>query len=545
LKRPKKVKAATDTKSVASESTAATRKAKPKTAAKAIIVPHKLYEPVQEIPRYLPNTLIEIKFDSPLYSSVKCTSIIETVLAGSVLHIVEQDALQPEIILTHFANLTGYLRIVDIGGELRVGGAENQTLLMSFRDCSAPGLLQKWTLTPGTVCETAYCLPIHDGEDASISAWIDTLALRERLVVLKLGRHQRAFVRSMSNKYVYGWISLWNEFGEPLIGYQFDQNANSEYECGASLEVKMRARFLDNDDELKPGTRVTVDAIGTGVDYGKLFVSTPLLSGWIYTENEDEEAILGHVGGDSIQMGDVGRNWFEAAKVNNTQMMEYVGKKKHLFSRRVDVPHINVVDSRHRTALMHACGWGNLGVCSLLCAEGADVTIKGDCLRSALHYACRRFEGANDRSQDDFKRICELLLSKKAYLEDVDTNGATPVMYASARGDYEVVKYLVESCGANVHHTTYNGVTCMQMATLQNHRAVADLLLKNGASSEEYGPWDESDDDEESEPELDTVSVLSDPVKTPRKRKVKRKLKKRRVKNPKADEQLKLMSQGS
>jgi ankyrin repeat protein len=49
-------------------------------------------------------------------------------------------------------------------------------------------------------------------------------------------------------------------------------------------------------------------------------------------------------------------------------------------------------------------------------------------------------------------------------------------------GQKEILEYLLSNCEANIYERTSDGKTALMLAVYNNHRAVVELLLGNGAS---------------------------------------------------------------
>eukprot|EP00397_Hematodinium_sp_SG-2012_P024969 GEMP01026047.1.p1 GENE.GEMP01026047.1~~GEMP01026047.1.p1 ORF type:complete len:583 (+),score=166.66 GEMP01026047.1:63-1811(+) len=495
--------------------------------------------PTEEVPIFMPNTVIELLVDSPLYRSPNCGSTVEDIPEGTVIKIEEQDAKRPYVCFTHFAGKEGYVRIIDGKGDLCICAAENRTIVINNSN-NIPGMVNQFNLSEGTIVEALEMLKLR-AEESNASDFIEEVPAGTQVVVLKIGHSYRLRVRFLTNKLIIGWISATDTNDEPLVGYRLSSSDNTEYEVGARLEVKVSARLTATEEidaptvgggHLKPGTVVIVQEIGPGpVEDRKMKVLTEgsKLTGWIFVIGNKGEPTLGSVGGSTTKMGPYATRWFDAAKGNNhTIMMDLVGRGKTIFNRQAEVPDVNVTDSRGKTALHYACGYGNHDVVVLLLSQKIiNVHMKDDFSRVALHYCCRRFPGAPMRDQAVYKKLCKMLLGAKALVDEADDNGATPLMYACFRGDYDIAKYLISDAGADITRKTNVGSTAMQMAALQKQRKICDLLIKNGAPKEDLELMDDSDESEweyEYEEEEEPVSPTASP-KTKAKAKVKGKIK--------------------
>lgn len=66
----------------------------------------------------------------------------------------------------------------------------------------------------------------------------------------------------------------------------------------------------------------------------------------------------------------------------------------------------------------------------------------------------------------------------------MELGASTPLMEASQEGHLELVRYLLETGGADVHAQTQSGDTALTYAAENGHTDVADLLLQYGADLE-------------------------------------------------------------
>lgn len=58
--------------------------------------------------------------------------------------------------------------------------------------------------------------------------------------------------------------------------------------------------------------------------------------------------------------------------------------------------------------------------------------------------------------------------------------GATPLYLACQEGHLDVVQYLVNECGADVHLRAHDGMTCLHAAAHMGHQAVVVWLVSRG-----------------------------------------------------------------
>lgn len=160
---------------------------------------------------------------------------------------------------------------------------------------------------------------------------------------------------------------------------------------------------------------------------------------------------------------------------------------------------------------------GNLKAVEFLLENGADVNRPDDCLRTALHVA------VNSKPRD-MQQLMDLLISRGARLEALDSNGCTPLGYASHRGCWDSVKFLLDvganpavltylsgnvlhlstmgcssgyktsfasflTLGVNPHHMNSFGVSPMQYAMCRDQFAVVFLNGDYGVQNTEPFPW--------------------------------------------------------
>lgn len=75
------------------------------------------------------------------------------------------------------------------------------------------------------------------------------------------------------------------------------------------------------------------------------------------------------------------------------------------------------------------------------------------------------------------QRLVELLLTfQECPIDDEDDTGATPLILASLKGSLSICKMLIER-GANVNHRNTNGHTPVKYASSKNHKELLQYLL--------------------------------------------------------------------
>lgn len=84
-------------------------------------------------------------------------------------------------------------------------------------------------------------------------------------------------------------------------------------------------------------------------------------------------------------------------------------------------------------------------------------------------------------SDGNFDKVRALLNDKDIDLEQGDENGLTPLLMASFKGHYEIVKFLIE-LGADVNYSKhYHKYSALMFAAIGGHKKIVNLLLESGA----------------------------------------------------------------
>lgn len=99
---------------------------------------------------------------------------------------------------------------------------------------------------------------------------------------------------------------------------------------------------------------------------------------------------------------------------------------------------LQIQDSFGMSALMFAANQGNLNIVNLLIAHGADVNLKAKLGLTALTYAIKA-----DSINLDNSAVVKRLVEYGANIEDTDTEGSTPILWAARNGTPKTVKLLV------------------------------------------------------------------------------------------------------
>ncbi|KAK6133752.1 hypothetical protein DH2020_032463 [Rehmannia glutinosa] len=101
---------------------------------------------------------------------------------------------------------------------------------------------------------------------------------------------------------------------------------------------------------------------------------------------------------------------------------------------------------------------------------GADVNLKNDGGRTALHYAASK----------GWLKIAETLVSHGAKLNVKDKVGCTPLHRAASTGSAQLCEFLIEE-GAEVDDVDRTGQTPLMTAVVCDNKEVALLLIRHGA----------------------------------------------------------------
>lgn len=115
----------------------------------------------------------------------------------------------------------------------------------------------------------------------------------------------------------------------------------------------------------------------------------------------------------------------------------------------------------------------------LLLAQGAIVDQAGDGRRDTPLFVA---------SSQGHYQVVELLLDKRANVNQDANDGCTPLISASLKGHQQMVELLL-SKGAIIDQPDKEGFTPLKAAASQRHTAVARVLLQHGADPK-AGPKD-------------------------------------------------------
>ena len=127
-------------------------------------------------------------------------------------------------------------------------------------------------------------------------------------------------------------------------------------------------------------------------------------------------------------------------------------------------------------SLLFAARTGNLDAIARIFSRAADGSISVDANERDFNGCTPLMEAS---SRGNF-RIVKLLKSKGARINVKDKKGNTALVFAAERGNLQVVKLLVEG-GAEIDMVDNNGNTAFLLACAKGHKDVALYLKENGA----------------------------------------------------------------
>ncbi|KAF3220107.1 hypothetical protein TWF106_006851 [Orbilia oligospora] len=139
-----------------------------------------------------------------------------------------------------------------------------------------------------------------------------------------------------------------------------------------------------------------------------------------------------------------------------------------IISERVD---INAIDKHGRTPLVYAVWNRHISIVELLLNAGARVDIEDDVGGTPLSYAI--CSGNDD--------LAKLLLKNGAEAESKESIVRTLLFASVKKGDRDVVELLFETNIADPNVKDREGRTLLLWATVHNHKAVINSLVKAGA----------------------------------------------------------------
>ncbi|XP_065565838.1 26S proteasome non-ATPase regulatory subunit 10-like [Artemia franciscana] len=123
------------------------------------------------------------------------------------------------------------------------------------------------------------------------------------------------------------------------------------------------------------------------------------------------------------------------------------------------------------TALHCAARKGNLEICQLLVSKGAIIDALDSDNRTALHFA----------ASEGNLEICQLLVSKGATVDALDSDNWTALHFAASKGNLEICQLLV-SKGTIIDTVDSDNWTALFYAVAMNQLHVIEYLLEKGAN---------------------------------------------------------------
>ena len=136
---------------------------------------------------------------------------------------------------------------------------------------------------------------------------------------------------------------------------------------------------------------------------------------------------------------------------------------------------VDVKDSSHYSAFMHASMSGHLDVMQYLLDKGAKINTRDRVYHTPLILAAR----------DGRIKVVEFLIAKGAQIEVRDNSRMTALTWASVRGNHDIMELLVKA-GANIHHEDHIDHTPLDWAKKRGHDTIHDHLLSKGATTKEH-----------------------------------------------------------
>ncbi|CAI7623075.1 unnamed protein product [Penicillium pancosmium] len=137
----------------------------------------------------------------------------------------------------------------------------------------------------------------------------------------------------------------------------------------------------------------------------------------------------------------------------------------------------NPKTNREETPLHWAIIYRRRDFLELLVEQGVDLNVSNVDKRTALHMAIMGKDGADEA-------LVNLLLSTETVdLNPQDTQGWTPLRWAAAYGQLNIVEMLLRA-GAEVDARDKDGWTALRWAAHQGHKTIVKLLIRHEASIE-------------------------------------------------------------
>ncbi|XP_067677279.1 putative ankyrin repeat protein RF_0381 [Haliotis asinina] len=171
----------------------------------------------------------------------------------------------------------------------------------------------------------------------------------------------------------------------------------------------------------------------------------------------------------------------------------------------LDVVDINSRGWKKRTPVMLAGFTGRVSIVDVLVRKGGDLTLVDEDSNSILHLACEGGQGImalfvlslglvdiNSRGQGlktpvmvaaeaGYSELVETLVRKEANASLVDIGGNNLLHLACAKGNIEVVRFVLSQALIDINSRGHNGKTPLMLAVEEGHRALVELLVNEGA----------------------------------------------------------------
>ena len=131
------------------------------------------------------------------------------------------------------------------------------------------------------------------------------------------------------------------------------------------------------------------------------------------------------------------------------------------------------------TPLFYATYKENIAMIEILLRYGANVDKLGVDIEGELYYS-PLFWAAEQGSDENYEKICRLLIANGADADFVVMGGVNVIQHIVARGNFELTKLLLEK-GANANSADDWGDSALMSAVRKDNFDIAKLLLENGA----------------------------------------------------------------
>jgi ankyrin repeat protein len=136
---------------------------------------------------------------------------------------------------------------------------------------------------------------------------------------------------------------------------------------------------------------------------------------------------------------------------------------------------INAVGTDRRTALMYAIDYCPAAIPLLLNVKSIHVDAQDGNERTVLHHACLR---RNAYAEELPNYIMILIAAPKTLLDKADSEGCTPLMIAAQRGDFPLVRALIQA-GANIELVNQAGYSAQALAEQQGRYNIGAYINSN------------------------------------------------------------------